>query len=174
MTDLTGWNDYWRLQFQQSISESTLRKTGYFGLHSEESQAASVKYLITRNSGDYYALVTSELRAQWSDPVLVAGSLLAFAHTGVGLATEGGMQGFKSVGSGGGGFSKVLQSGGQKLNPGTLKALNLTKEQGRNAIHTLKSELRLPNNFHGKIMGNGDYLHPGTGEWLGNLFDFVQ
>lgn len=67
----------------------------------------------------------------------------------------------------------MLQSGGQSLKPNTLKALNLTKDQGRNAIHALKSDLRLPNNFHGKIMGNGDYLHPSTGKWLGNLFDYV-
>jgi len=84
-----------------------------------------------------------------------------------------GTQGFKSLGAAGKGFNKVLQSGGQSLKPNTLKALNLTKDQGRNAIHGLKSDLGLPNNFHGKIMGNGDYLHPSTGDWLGNLFDCV-
>ena len=68
---------------------------------------------------------------------------------------------------------KVLQSGGQRLNPKTLKALNLSKEQGRNAIHSLKEGKNLPNDFHGKIMSNGDYLHPSTGEWLGNIFDHV-
>ena len=82
--------------------------------------------------------------------------------------------GFKSLGAAGKGFDEVLQSGGQSLKSNTLKALNLTKEQGRNAIHALKSELRLPNNFHGKIMGNGNYLHPSTGKWLGNLFDYVD
>ena len=81
--------------------------------------------------------------------------------------------GFKSVGAAGRGFDEVLQSGGQSLKSSTLKALNLTKEQGRNAIHALKSDVGLPNNFHGKIMGNGDYLHPSTGKWLGNLFDYV-
>ncbi len=89
------------------------------------------------------------------------------------VAAKGGMQGFKSVGVAGKGFSKVLQSGGQSLKPNTLNALNLTKEQGRNAIHGLKKELGLPNNFHGKIMGNGDYLHPSTGKLLGNLLDYA-
>ena len=73
----------------------------------------------------------------------------------------------------GGKVAKVLQSGGQRLNPKTLKAFNLSKEQGRNAIHSLKEGKNLPNDFHGKIMSNGDYLHPSTGEWLGNIFDHV-
>jgi len=90
------------------------------------------------------------------------------------LAAKTGTQGFKSLGSAGRGFDKVLQSGGQALKPNTLKALNLTKDQGRNAIHALKDDLNLPNNFHGRIMGNGDYLHPSTGKWLGNLFDYVH
>jgi hypothetical protein len=69
--------------------------------------------------------------------------------------------------------SKVLQSGGQKLKPRVLKALNLTKDQGRDAIHALKDHKGLPNNFHGKIMSNGDYLHPSTGERLGNLLEYT-
>ena len=79
----------------------------------------------------------------------------------------------RAVGAAPGGFSTVLQSGGQALKPSTLKALNFTKEQGRNAIHGLKKELGLPNNFHGKVMGNGDYLHPSTGKLLGNLLDYT-
>jgi len=86
---------------------------------------------------------------------------------------KGTSRGFKSLGAAGKGFNKVLQSGGQSLKPNTLKVLNLTKDQGRNAIHGLKKELGLPNNFLGKIMNNGDYLHPSTGEWLGNLFDYA-
>jgi hypothetical protein len=69
---------------------------------------------------------------------------------------------------------KVLQSGGQTIKPRTLKALNLTKKQGRDAIHELKEHLGLPNNFHGKIMSNGDYLHPSTREWLGNLLNYTD
>ena len=89
-------------------------------------------------------------------------------------AGRGASKGFKSLGAAGRNFNKVLQSGGQSLRPNTLKALNLTKGQGRSAIHGLKSDLGLPNNFHGKIMGNGDYLNPRTGKWLGNLFDYIH
>lgn len=67
-----------------------------------------------------------------------------------------------------------MQSGGRKLNNSTLRALGLTKEQGRNAIHALKQEKNLPNDFHGKIMGNGDYRHPSTNKWIGNLFDYLD
>jgi RHS repeat-associated protein len=88
-------------------------------------------------------------------------------------STKNSTQVFKSIGAAGKNFNKVLQSGEQSLRPSTLKALNLTKEQGRRAIHALKDDLRLPNNFHGKIKGNGDYLHPSTDEWLGNLYDYL-
>lgn len=116
--------------------------------------------------------------AQWMIPEFfvsaLSGSISGLQAVGnLRNAAKGVGQGFKSVGAAGKGYSKVLQSGGQSLNSNTLKALNLTKDQGRNAIHALKSDLRLPNNFHGKIMGNGDYLHPSTGKWPGNLFDYV-
>jgi hypothetical protein len=89
------------------------------------------------------------------------------------VAAKTGTQGFKALGEAERGCDKVLQSGGQSLKPRTSKSLNLTKEQGRHAIHSLKDDLGLPNNFHGKIMSNGDYVHPSTGERLGNLFDYV-
>ena len=82
--------------------------------------------------------------------------------------------GFKSLGAAARGSNKVLQSGEQSLRKSTLKALGLTKEQGYEAIHSLKSDLGLPNNFHGKIMGNGDYLNPTTNKWLGNLGDYLD
>lgn len=68
---------------------------------------------------------------------------------------------------------KVLQTGGNTLKKSTLKALGLTKEQGKNAIEGLKKDLRLPSNFHSKIMSNGDVVHPHTGEILGNLKDYL-
>jgi len=68
---------------------------------------------------------------------------------------------------------KTLQTGGHTLNKSTLKALNLTKEQGKNAIEALKTAERLPPNFHGKIMSNGDLVHPQTKQVLGNLFDYL-
>jgi hypothetical protein len=88
-------------------------------------------------------------------------------------AVKGGTQGFKSLGAAGRGFSKTLQTGGHTLNKYTLKSLGLSKEQGKIAIEALKKSERLPNNFHAKIMGNGDYVNAHTGEWIGNLFDYI-
>jgi RHS repeat-associated protein len=88
-TDWTEWNDYWRGELQQSISETTLRNSGYYYLHSEAAQAASVKFLITGDFEDYKAFARSEIGAQWHDPVLVTGSVLAFAHGGLRLARSG-------------------------------------------------------------------------------------
>ena len=80
----------------------------------------------------------------------------------------------RAVGAAPKGFSTVLQSGGHTLNNSTLKVLGLTKEQGKIAIEALKNDLRLPANFHCKIMGNGDLVHPHTREVLGNLFDYLH
>jgi hypothetical protein len=79
----------------------------------------------------------------------------------------------RAVGAAPKGFSTVLQTGEHTLNKSTLKALGLTKEQGKIAIESLKQDLRLPPNFHGKIMGNGDLVHPQTKQALGNLFDYL-
>jgi RHS repeat-associated protein len=68
---------------------------------------------------------------------------------------------------------KVLQSGGHTIRNSTLKALDLTKEQCKRAIESLKDYVGRSNDFHGKIMGNGDYYDPITGEFLGNLYDYV-
>ena len=67
---------------------------------------------------------------------------------------------------------KTLQTGGRTLKSSTLKALNMTKAQGKNAIEELKHDLGLPNDFHGKIMDNGDLVDPNTGETLGNLHHY--
>lgn len=55
-----------------------------------------------------------------------------------------------------------------------MKALGLTKELGKIAIEALKNDLRLPVNFHGKIMGNEDLVHPHMRVVLGNLFDYLH
>jgi len=69
---------------------------------------------------------------------------------------------------------EVLQRGGQSLLPQTLKTLNLTKEQGRFAIHALKKELNLPNNFHGIIGSKGEYIHPQSKILLGNIKNYLE
>ncbi len=97
---------------------------------------------------------------------------LSAAET-AGEVARGGTTGFKSLGAAGKGFSKTLQTGGHTLNKSTLKALNLSKQQGKIAIEGLKKDIGLPPNFHGKIMGNGDLVHPNSGQVLGNLFDYL-
>jgi hypothetical protein len=71
------------------------------------------------------------------------------------------------------GFSKPLQKGGNKIKESTLKALNLTKEQGRDAIHALKKANGLPPNAHFNIMSDGSVVHPHTGLNYGTLFEYL-
>lgn len=83
---------------------------------------------------------------------------------------------FKSLGAAyaGSKFAKALQTGGHILNKATLKALNLSKEEGKIAIESLKKDLGLPSEFHATIMGNGDFVDPHTKEVLGNLYDYLH
>ena len=68
---------------------------------------------------------------------------------------------------------KVLQTGGNILKPATLKALNLTKQQGKYAIESMKKANGLRNDFHGKIMSNGDILDD-MGRLIDNLLDYLH
>jgi hypothetical protein len=72
------------------------------------------------------------------------------------------------------GVVKTLQTGGHTLNKSTLKALNLSKEQGKIAIEGLKKDLGLKPDFHGKILSNGDLVNPKDNQVLGNLFDYLH
>ena len=67
---------------------------------------------------------------------------------------------------------KVLQTGGHILKPATLKGLNLTKQQGKTAIESMKKANGLRNDFHGKILNNGDVLDD-LGNYIDNLFDYL-
>ncbi len=70
---------------------------------------------------------------------------------------------------------KVLQTGGHTLKNSTLKALNLTKSQGKKAIEALKKDIGAPPSFHStKILSDGDVVHSDTGDKLGNLYHFVN
>lgn len=59
----------------------------------------------------------------------------------------------------------VLQTGGHTLNKSTANALNeyfgeaLTSREWGRALEALKADVRkLPNNFHGRIFDNSDYI----------------
>ena len=68
----------------------------------------------------------------------------------------------------------TLQTGGSTLTNRTRQALGLTKQQAQRGIEGLKREMGLPNNFQGKIMGNGNLVDPNTGRVLGNIYDYVN
>jgi hypothetical protein len=68
--------------------------------------------------------------------------------------------------------AKAIQTGGHIFNQNTLKVLKLTKEQAKKAIEALKKFAGKGNNFHGKIMSNGDVLDD-AGRVIGNIYDFI-
>ncbi len=68
---------------------------------------------------------------------------------------------------------KVLQTGGRVLKKSTLKALGLTKEEGKYAIESLKKANGLRSDFHGKILSNGD-IWDDLGNFIDNLFDYLH
>jgi hypothetical protein len=72
-----------------------------------------------------------------------------------------------------GGNVRVLQTGGNTLNSRTLRALGLSKNEGKAAIEALKRDFGLGSNFHGRIMSNGNVVNPRTGGVIGNLYDYL-
>jgi len=82
-SDSKGWNDYWRDQFPQTISEATINKAGINSLSDEKVKSAAVEYLY--GSRSYQSFVWEEVKAQWRNPANVAMGLTAFAHGMVGI-----------------------------------------------------------------------------------------
>jgi hypothetical protein len=67
----------------------------------------------------------------------------------------------------------VLQSGKHTLTSETLRELGLTTDEGKAAIEALKGSYGIPGNVHGKIMSNGDWIDPRTGEIVDNLYGYL-
>lgn len=65
----------------------------------------------------------------------------------------------------------VLQTGKNIIKSSTARALGLTRQQARDALHKIKKDNLLRNDHHGKIMSNGDYVDSDTGEIYGNIKD---
>ena len=72
---------------------------------------------------------------------------------------------------------KVLQTGGNTLQPATAKALNeyfgttlVARDWGRK-LEALKKDFGLANNHHGKIWSDGDYSDTNNNVY-GNLTDY--
>lgn len=111
-------------------------------------------------------------------PLVVAGTAVA-AHrvtvTGAGAVVEGRMLGnlvvqAKSANQ----SSKPLQTGGHVINNSTAKSVGLTRQEANDAMNALKKERGLSNDFHGKIMSNGDVVDPHSGEVLDNILHYVH
>ncbi|MBN3343262.1 DUF637 domain-containing protein [Pectobacterium brasiliense] len=72
----------------------------------------------------------------------------------------------------------VLQTGGHTMAARTANGLNkefnknLTNREWGRALEALKKYENLDNNFHGRILDNGDYIDH-TGRILGNIGDFL-
>lgn len=69
---------------------------------------------------------------------------------------------------------------GNTLNNSKANALNkyfgedLTPRDWRRALEALKADAgKLPNNFHGKVLSNGDYGEK-NGEVIGNVKDYLH
>jgi hypothetical protein len=70
---------------------------------------------------------------------------------------------------------KVLQTGGHTIREATAKALGLTRDQARRAMEKLKNDIGRKSGDHGhKIYENGNVVDSNTGEFLANLFDYVD
>ena len=72
----------------------------------------------------------------------------------------------------------VLQSGGNTLNKSTANALNeslgesMTNREWGRALEALKKDNGLRNDFHGRILDNGNYVDK-SGNVIGNIGDYV-
>ena len=119
-------------------------------------------------------------------PAMVAGAAVA-AHgavvAGAGAVMEGQMLAYmrkhsanerSNAGLSNKQSNEPLQTGGHVINNSTAKSLGLTRQEANDAMHALKKDLSLPNDFHGKIMSNGDVVDPHSGDVLGNIFHYVH
>jgi hypothetical protein len=79
------WNNYWRGEFTQILSAYQWNHYafGYNSL-SLQLQGEWIKQFITNDPADREKFQWDYIKSQWSDPVVVVGSFLAFAHAGVG------------------------------------------------------------------------------------------
>jgi hypothetical protein len=68
---------------------------------------------------------------------------------------------------------KIIQYGGHTLNKGTLKALQITKEEGKIAIESMKKANHLPPNFHGNIGKDGSFWTT-AGKYIDNILDYIK
>ncbi len=70
---------------------------------------------------------------------------------------------------------KTLQTGGNTIKPRTATDLGMSRQEASDAMHALKQDNLLPNNYHQtQILNNGDVIDSNTGEYYGNLYDYAN
>jgi hypothetical protein len=69
---------------------------------------------------------------------------------------------------------RTLQTGGRTIRRSTADALGLDRHVVGEALEALKEDLGIPNNHHGRIMSNGDYVDAHSGNVLGNILEYVN
>ncbi|MCA8985894.1 MAG: hypothetical protein KDA76_19430 [Planctomycetaceae bacterium] len=80
----------------------------------------------------------------------------------------------KSIGAAQTPDPKVLQTGGHTITNRTRQALGLTQDEAKRAMEGLKRDLGQGASHHQhKILDNGDVLDSHTGDFLGNLYDYL-
>ncbi|MES2275315.1 MAG: DUF6443 domain-containing protein [Bacteroidota bacterium] len=82
--DSKEWNDHWRSKFKQVVSDYSMKHYafGFDGL-SNKLQQEWIHAAITGDSEDQWEFNRDYAISQWKDPVVVVGSLIAFADAGV-------------------------------------------------------------------------------------------
>jgi RHS repeat-associated protein len=160
-TNTEAWNDKWRGQLTQTISEATINKAGINSLSDETVKSAAVEYLY--GSRSYQSFVWEEVKAQWRNPVNVAVGLTAFAHGMVGVLSgttknisrsiNQGKQGKHLVGHNNYVAGKSVLTVDAQTLLNNVHSRNVTSMQGIDAVKTRV-------NF-GKTIGN--YVNPQTG-----------
>jgi len=78
--EVPAWNQKWKNRFGVAISQKILDESGYYFLGNEDTRAAQVKYIVTKSNHNWKAFLKELKSERWSDRVLVATSILGFAH----------------------------------------------------------------------------------------------
>ncbi len=130
--------------------------SGYFGLPLINAPAPGIK-AITKALGDF-------ARSVWNGFVHVSDGMTSFI---------GGNSPLDKVPGESAEAPTVLQTGGNTLKTGTIKALGMTRSQANQAMHALKKENGLANDYHStKIMSNGEVIDAHSGNSYGNLNEY--
>ncbi|WP_317046800.1 RHS repeat-associated core domain-containing protein [Pedobacter yonginense] len=84
-SDSQGWNNYWRSEFSQVLTEAQIDRAGINTYRREATKAALVKSIITHSVADSYAAAKVVLADRWGDPVVVTTNIVRGLHAFVNM-----------------------------------------------------------------------------------------